>query len=64
MNPNTELTANAALRVLRKMYPDTKQITIVEHGYDNIVGLLDNKYAVRFPRNADAYRRSQYESLS
>lgn len=61
MNPETELTTDLAHKTLKEMYPNAKQITLVEHGYDNIVGLVDEIYAVRFPRNADAYRRSQYE---
>lgn len=55
MNPETVRST------IKAMYPDAKQITLVEHGYDNIVGLVDEEYAVRFPRNAEAYRRSQYE---
>ncbi len=61
MNPETELTTDLARNTLNEIYPTAKQITLVEHGYDNIVGLVDETYAVRFPRNADAYRRSQYE---
>jgi aminoglycoside phosphotransferase (APT) family kinase protein len=58
----TLLTTTELVRTtLKDMYPDAKQITLVEHGYDNIVGLVDETYAVRFPRNADAYKRSQYE---
>lgn len=47
--------------VLSSMYPDAERIEVIEHGYDNIVGLVDEKYAVRFPRNANAYKRSLYE---
>lgn len=61
MSPDFELTTDLAHKILKEMYPDAKRITLVEHGYDNIVGLVDETYAVRFPRNADAYRRSQYE---
>ena len=56
-----ETTTATVRATLQTIYPDAKQITLVEHGYDNIVGLVDETYAVRFPRNADAYRRSQYE---
>jgi len=61
MNPDTEVTTNLARKTLREMYPAAKQITVVDHGYDNIVGLVDETYTVRFPRNAAAYKRSQYE---
>ncbi len=54
-------TTDVARAALQRMYPRARQIVLVEHGYDNIVGLVDETYAVRFPRNADAYRRSQYE---
>lgn len=50
-----------AREALKEMYPQAKQITLVEHGYDNIVGLVDDKYAIRFPRNSNAYKRSLYE---
>jgi aminoglycoside phosphotransferase (APT) family kinase protein len=53
--------ANLARKALTEMYPQAKQITLIEHGYDNIVGLIDGLYAVRFPRNSNAYKRSQYE---
>lgn len=56
-----ETTTATVRTTLQTIYPDAKQITVVEHGYDNIVGLVDETYAVRFPRNADTYRRSQYE---
>lgn len=56
---NTEL----ALETLKKLYPEAAKITLVEHGYDNIVGLVDESYAVRFPRNEGAYKRSQYEKM-
>ena len=56
-----ETTTDTVRATLQTIYPAAKQITLVEHGYDNIVGLVDETYAVRFPRNADAYRRSQYE---
>lgn len=53
--------ADLARKTLKEMYPQAKQVTLIEHGYDNIVGLIDDVYAVRFPRNSNAYKRSQYE---
>jgi len=57
----TFANADLARKTLKVMYPQAKQITLIEHGYDNIVGLVDDIYAVRFPRNINAYKRSQYE---
>ncbi|PID32059.1 hypothetical protein CR970_02615 [Candidatus Saccharibacteria bacterium] len=56
-----DMTPQRARQVLDEMYPDAKCINVINHGYDNIVGLVDESYAVRFPRNATAYQRSQYE---
>lgn len=42
------------------MYPNAQHVRLVENGYNNIVGLVDASYAVRFPRNANAFRRSLY----
>lgn len=50
-----------AQKIIKDLYPDAQNITFVEHGYDNLVVLVDEKYAVRFPRNGSAYGRSQYE---
>lgn len=61
MNPKTKITPETVRNTLKEMYPNAGRITLVEHGYDNIVGLVDETYAVRFPRNAETYRRSQYE---
>lgn len=61
MNSETKITPETVRNTLKEIYPNAKRITLVEHGYDNIVGLVDEVYAVRFPRNTDTYRRSQYE---
>ena len=63
MNPDTVTSADndLALELTRDAYPNAKQITLIVHGYDNIVVLVDEQYALRFPRNQDAYARSQYE---
>jgi len=50
-----------AVETTRSLYPNGKQITTVDHGYDNIVVLVDQTYALRFPRNNGAFLRSQYE---
>ncbi|MBM3261571.1 hypothetical protein FJY93_04085 [Candidatus Kaiserbacteria bacterium] len=51
----------AAETIVRNLYNSSKQISYIEHGYDNLVVLVDERYALRFPRNLNAYRRSQYE---
>lgn len=50
-----------AERVARDLYPDAERITFVEHSYDNLVALVDQTYALRFPRNEAALLRSKYE---
>lgn len=52
-----------ATQIIKKLYPDAKNVRFIEHGYDNLVGLVDDKYAFRFPRMQSAYMRSQYERL-
>ena len=47
--------------IIRALYPNAQNISFVNHGYDNLVGLVDETYALRFPRNKNAYLRSQYE---
>lgn len=48
--------------LVRRLYPDAKNVTVVEHSYDNIVVLVDEKYTIRFPRDKNAYARSQHEA--
>lgn len=50
-----------ALQIIKDLYPDAQNLKIVEHGYDNLVVLVDEKYAVRFPKHEGAYARSKYE---
>ncbi len=50
-----------AKEIIRHLYPEAKNIRFIEHGYDNMVGLVDDKYALKFPRNGYAYQRDQYE---
>lgn len=56
-------THETAMAVVDKLYPSAVKKVLVDHGYDNIVILVDETYAVRFPRKAAAYSRSQYERL-
>ena len=59
--PHEFANANTARELTRSLCPDAKNITLVEHSYDNIVALVNDRYAVRFPKNKNAYLRSLYE---
>lgn len=52
---------DVAREITQNLYPNAKNITMIEHSYDNVVALVDDKYAVRFPKNEPAYLRSLYE---
>jgi aminoglycoside phosphotransferase (APT) family kinase protein len=47
--------------ILREKYPLSQNLEIIDHGYDNIVVIVDSMYALRFPRNEIAYKRSLFE---
>lgn len=49
-----------ARQIVTERYPDARRIEFIEHGYDNVVALVDTTVAVRFPRNHAAYVRSLY----
>jgi len=53
--------APLAKEIIQRAYPTATKIELIEHGYDNIVVLVDDTYAIRFPRNEAAYARSKYE---
>jgi aminoglycoside 2''-phosphotransferase len=59
--PQTFADIKAAQDFTHSLYPDAKNITMVKHSHDNIVALVDNDFAVRFPKNKNAYIRSLYE---
>jgi aminoglycoside phosphotransferase (APT) family kinase protein len=50
-----------ALQIIKDLYPGAQKVKLVEHGYDNLVVLVDEKYAVRFPKHDGAYAHSKYE---
>jgi aminoglycoside phosphotransferase (APT) family kinase protein len=60
---STEYFADIATaeKVIRDLYPNAQDISFVEHSYDNLVGLIDDTYVARFPRNHAALLRSRYE---
>ncbi len=50
-----------AREISHVLYPDAQDITIIDHGADNIVALVDMRYALQFPRDKNAYARSIHE---
>lgn len=50
-----------AEKMAKKLYPYASHIEVINRGYDNIVVLIDEQYALRFPRDARAFARGQYE---
>jgi aminoglycoside phosphotransferase (APT) family kinase protein len=58
--PQDFADVNTAREIAHSLYP-TQDITMVEHGYDNLVALVGDDFAVRFPKNKNAYLRSLYE---
>lgn len=60
--PPTPLFADTSLakKIASAAYPAAR-IQVIDYGYDNIVVLIDTTYALRFPRDQDAYTRNLYE---
>lgn len=56
-------TPKQADAIIAGLYPQAQRVQFVEHGYDNLVVLIDETFALRFPRHAGASARSQYEAL-
>ncbi len=52
---------DTARKIAQSLYPNAEHITMIEHSHDNIVALVDDTYAVRFPRDKNAYLRGLYE---
>lgn len=59
--PQKYADTDIAPSIAHSLYPDAQKITMIEHSHDNIVALIDTDYAVRFPRNSNAYLRALYE---
>lgn len=59
--PQNFADVDSARAITHSLYPNAQKITMIEHSADNIVALVDASYAVRFPRNKNAYLRSLYE---
>jgi len=48
-------------KIIKDLYPNATKVNFINHGYDNIVVLVDEQYAVRFPRDETAYARALFE---
>jgi aminoglycoside phosphotransferase (APT) family kinase protein len=59
--PQNYADTDTARAIAHKLYPNAQKITMIEHSHDNIVALIDTRFAVRFPRNGNAYLRALYE---
>jgi aminoglycoside phosphotransferase (APT) family kinase protein len=59
--PKNFADIDTARKIAHDLYPDASNITMIEHSHDNIVALVGTDYAVRFPRDQNAYVRSLYE---
>lgn len=59
----TYADAQTAQKTAQSLYGATAQITVIDHGYDNLVVLVDGRYALRFPRNSNALITAQYEKF-
>lgn len=55
------VTPENAAEIIKALFPNAQYVSFVEHGYDNLVALVDETYAVRFPRNENAFARQLYE---
>jgi aminoglycoside phosphotransferase (APT) family kinase protein len=54
---------DSATEIIKQLYPNNKEIRFIEHGYDNLVCLIEDKYAIKFPRSEFAYIRDKYEKI-
>lgn len=61
MNKDTFCDVVEAESIARTLYTSAQEFTVINHGYDNIVVLVDKKYALRFARNDSARLRSKFE---
>lgn len=53
---------NEALLIAKKLYPSAKRLELIEHGYDNVVVLVDELYAIKFPRNENSALNNRFET--
>jgi aminoglycoside phosphotransferase (APT) family kinase protein len=52
-----------AKQIIKELYPNAKNVEVIEHGYDNIVGLIDKEVAIKFPRYDHAHNRDKFEQI-
>lgn len=62
MNPDINfVNIDSAKNIAKKLFPECKEFTLIQHSSDNIVILVDKKFAMRFPRDKNSYTRSLHE---
>jgi aminoglycoside phosphotransferase (APT) family kinase protein len=58
-SPNhTEIT-----RIIHTLYPGAQAVRHIEHGYENYIVIVDDRYVVRFPRNEAVWSRAMLEQF-
>jgi aminoglycoside phosphotransferase (APT) family kinase protein len=61
MLAESSINREAVERVIRGHYPDAVQISYIDHGYDNLVAVVDERYVFRIPRDNGGAKRLQFE---
>lgn len=47
--------------IISAFYPEAQDIRHIEHGYENYIVVVDNRYVIRFPRNRTVWNRTKLE---
>lgn len=50
-----------AINIANQLYPNSS-IELVDHGYNNIVILVDDQFTIKFPRDSEAELNNRYEA--
>lgn len=53
---------NQALEIARNLYPNANNLQLIDHGYNNIVVLVDDEFTIKFPRDAEAALNNRFEA--
>lgn len=49
------------MRIIGRKYPNASNMRHIEHGYENHIVIVDDKYVVRFPRSEEIWQRVKLE---
>lgn len=52
-----------AIKFVKKLYINSSSFDVINSGYENLVVIVDDVYAVRFPRSQEIWERGQVERL-